>query len=373
MRGEGRIFLRGRVYWVAFYLRGVEQRESADTEDEQEARKYLKRRIREVGADLIGARKFTPARSRRITIGELIEALRENYRVRDKLSPQSDSHLDRAKEDWGKMRALDLTPEQYERYVAERLEKHDAPAFINRTTQLLNQAYSLAITRRHFNRDDVPTLTCLPVSNTRLNFIGDEEFKKLLAVLPNDGLRDFVEWLGASGMRKGEASLLCWSMVQGDELRIPGDICKNGYSRTLPLTDELATIIERRKAARSVEHEDGSTTLCEYVFHRDGRRIELFRKSWASACKKAGIPDAHVHDLRRSAARRLLKAGVNPLLACKVTGHKTTSMFARYAIIETDDIREALDQAAEYRKAEEKKAVEAAAKKAAEKAKVVSM
>jgi len=37
MRGQGRVFLRGQLYWLSFYLRGVELRESAKTSDEKEA------------------------------------------------------------------------------------------------------------------------------------------------------------------------------------------------------------------------------------------------------------------------------------------------------------------------------------------------
>ena len=45
-------------------------------------------------------------------------------------------------------------------------------------------------------------------------------------------------------------------------------------------------------------------------------------------------------------------------------------MFNRYGIFKTEDIREAMEQAAEYRLLQEKKAAE---KAAAEKAKIVSM
>jgi len=52
--------------------------------------------------------------------------------------------------------------------------------------------------------------------------------------LPAD-LKGFVGWLAATGMRKGEASLLRWEMVQGNELQIPATICKNEMARTIPL------------------------------------------------------------------------------------------------------------------------------------------
>jgi hypothetical protein len=65
-----------------------------------------------------------------------------------------------------------------------------------------------------------------------------------------------------------------------------------------------------------------------------------------------------------------VKSGVPTSIARKVTGHETDSMFNRYGIFKTEDIREAMEQAAEYRLLQEKKAAE---KAAAEKAKIVSM
>ena len=60
MRGEGRIFRRRRssFWWCEYYLHGEEFRESTKETDEKRALKYLKRRLKEVGADQIGAKRF---------------------------------------------------------------------------------------------------------------------------------------------------------------------------------------------------------------------------------------------------------------------------------------------------------------------------
>jgi integrase len=89
--------------------------------------------------------------------------------------------------------------------------------------------------------------------------------------------------------------------------------------------------------------------MSEYIFHRNGLPIASFRKAWAKACKLAGVTGKLVHDLRRCAAKNLVEAGVPIPVAMKITGHKTISMFQRYAIIEPKQQREALRQTELYR------------------------
>ena len=50
------------------------------------------------------------------------------------------------------------------------------------------------------------------------------------------------------------------------------------------------------------------------------------------------------HDLRRSAVRNLMAAGVNQSVAMRATGHQTISVFQRYRIVSDDDVRAALER-----------------------------
>jgi integrase len=215
----------------------------------------------------------------------------------------------------------------------------------------------------------------------RQGSFSEAELDVIISHLPAD-LQDFTRWYAVTGMRNGEAAKLTWRMVENDELRIPAKICKNRKDRTLPLTGELAEIIERRRAALPRE-KNGTVQMVEHIIHRDGDAVAELRKSWQTAaiaaglgimiCKKCGEqgPEKHCakckrprkyqgklfHDLRRTAVRNMVKAGVNTQVAKQWSGHKSDSMFQRYNIITTDDMREAAKRTEEYRKTQREKVV----------------
>jgi integrase len=79
----------------------------------------------------------------------------------------------------------------------------------------------------------------------------------------------------------------------------------------------------------------------DYVFTREGGTpVRDFRGAWSKACNAAGVPGLLFHDLRRSAARNLPRAGVAEGVIMKIGGWKTRSVFERYAIVSQSDIRD---------------------------------
>ena len=96
------------------------------------------------------------------------------------------------------------------------------------------------------------------------------------------------------------------------------------------------------------------------------RPITSFIKAFKTACRKVGYPGRIPHDMRRSAVRNLERAGVPRSVAMKLTGHRTESVYRRYAIADRRDLDVAVERldlfTSEFTsRAEERKRLEDAA------------
>ena len=86
-KGNGSIFQRGAVYWIKYYRNGKAYRETSGSDKESDARKLLKKRLGEI---VLG--RFVGPDAERVTIRELAEQYRTDYRVNQKESRQSRAH-----------------------------------------------------------------------------------------------------------------------------------------------------------------------------------------------------------------------------------------------------------------------------------------
>ncbi len=138
---------------------------------------------------------------------------------------------------------------------------------------------------------------------------------------------------------------------QAGWLRLEPGETKNGEGRMFPLTPELREILERQRV-RTEALERATGQIIPWIFHRNGKPIKGFRRAWLTACKRAGVPGRIPHDFRRTAVRNLERAGVNRSTAMKMIGHRTESIYRRYAIVDETMLREGAEKLSAFHETE---------------------
>ena len=219
-------------------------------------------------------------------------------------------------------------------------QSEDSPAgaaVINRSLACLRRM--LRIAYEDGKIQTVPVIRLLKEPPARKGFLELKKFETLSSLLPTH-LRPLVTLLYYDGVRLGEALQVEWPQVDLARRILRLHETKNDEPRIVPLPSVLVNML------RGVEPKVGR------VF--DGTNL---RKEWVTACAACGLgrkievegkkydpryEGLIVHDLRRSAVRNLVNAGVPETVAMKISGHKTRSVFDRYAIASEADLTMAM-------------------------------
>ena len=239
---------------------------------------------------------------------------------------------------------------------AKRIAEAAVKASINRSLSTLRSMYSRYAKDfgKKLSLSDIPTMPRFESEvsdNVGQGFISLETYEKIKKAMP-DHLRPLLEFQYFTGMRSGAAQQITWSMVVWDknvpvELVIPANLMKNRENWRIPLVGVLEPI------AKTLRDGDGFRGMDVPIFNAVN-----FRREWNRACASLGLGlldketqnyhGMHPHDMRRSAARNLIRAGVSQSVAMAITGHKTPAMFRRYDITDSSDVADALQRVAKF-------------------------
>jgi integrase len=263
---------------------------------------------------------------------------------------------------FGNMVLADIKLERIEEYKAARKAtttlrkdadgkpKETSGATVNRELALLRTILNKAVEWEYLDASPINWRRVEKFNeNGRERYLTADERERLFAALDDSGpiLRNFIILALNTGLRKGEIMGLRWANVNLDD----GLICleraqrKNNKVLRVPLNENALEVL--RRLPRVSEY-----VLCD---PESGERVLSFRKAFASACKKAGVKNLRIHDLRHTFGTMLNVRGVDLPTISSLLGHSSITMTSKYITPITEVQKRAVDCLVDARTPERKK------------------
>ena len=349
-----RLYKRGGVYCVTYQAGRKQIRRSLKTHDKQIAEQQRAK----LELDIHEARIFgkEPARSFKELMVNYLEAKQNSRgfsRLQDACKPLL-SYFDDSD-------VTQLQETHVEQYIIHR-GQCVSDGTIRREVGMLSAAFNHAIKKHHWRIDNPCVKAELPQTpKGRVRFLTYEEAKTLLQVADNPVdrkgnalanqykspvLRDFIELALNTGCRKGELLNLKWENINFATRLIVLEETKSGEWQSVPINEDARQVLVRRMRLRD---EVCSDTPWVFFHTRSaarakiGDRIRDVKTSFNTACRRAGIKDFHIHDLRHTFASWLVMNGTPLFEVSKLLRHASITMTERYAHLAPDHLQDAVN------------------------------
>jgi integrase len=204
-------------------------------------------------------------------------------------------------------------------YIERRQEADASNGTINRELSLLSAAINYARKEWDWDIPNPAQGRRLREPEGRVRWITRAEAAELVRTADEEPraphLGDFLRLALHTGMRLGEMLGLEWRRVdlQAGLLYLEADHTKAGKRRTVPINAVAREAIIGRKRFQAQHCPDTPWVFC----NKEGARVQSVKRSFATACRNAGIEDFRIHDLRHLAGVRSgsARGGARPFRA----------------------------------------------------------
>ena len=200
---------------------------------------------------------------------------------------------------------------------------------VNRYLAILSKTFNIAIANGLINHNPIKNTKRLRENNFKIRCLsyGEEKLLYKALELSPKYLRDIITIALNTAMRKSEILNLKWSNIDFRNDVIELLETKSGKSRIIPMNSKVIAVLT------SLEQSS------EYVFNIDGNKIGDIKKCWSTALRRAKIDNFRFHDLRHTAATRMIEKGVDIITVKEILGHADISTTMRYTHSKLDSKR----------------------------------
>jgi integrase len=230
------------------------------------------------------------------------------------------------------------------------------PVLANRTVSCASRMFSLALKPMAGEdrpwRDQAQGNPCKGIERNqeqaKERFLSPAEIAAVVGGLDAYGrtsAADCIRLILLTGCRPGEAMFATWAQfdAQPGFWIKPAATTKQRKEHRLPLSAPALQLIADLRARHRSELEPG-----DYVFpgQRAGQPLQQLRTCWDAVCKRAGLRDARIYDLRHTFAALGAGGGLGLPIIGRLLGHTQSRTTQRYAHLADDPLREAADKIA---------------------------
>jgi len=218
---------------------------------------------------------------------------------------------------------VEFTPSDITGPVVAQLLDHvgrDHPNMANRLRTVLALAMDRAVLLGEAQANPVRSIPRRPEAR-RTRHLEEPEIAAIRAQA-GPALRALIDLCRATGQRVGDLLRLRWSAVRPDGIEIRQS--KTGAALLIRRTPELDELLDRCRGLA------GALRSMHVICQRAGGKpysYTAMRDQWAAACQRAGVADAHLHDLRARAAHDARAQGLDPT---RLLGHTSPAQTRRY-------------------------------------------
>jgi len=180
---------------------------------------------------------------------------------------------------------------------------------------------SIAKQNKFIEKNPCSDVKKLKVDNQKIRFLTKEEENRLFEAIGEHWIKPIIITALQTAMRKSEILNLQFSCVNFTQRYIDLLKTKSGKPRQIPMSDKLFEVLNNQQRIK------------EYVFinpitkNRHGNINDIFPEF----LKKANIQNFVFHDLRHTAATRMVESGIDLVVVKEILGHsdiKTTMIYA---------------------------------------------
>jgi len=272
---------------------------------------------------------------RKIPFDEFAREFLEIYSRKKKLSwSRDETSIAHLSEYFKTCPLSEIAPDMIERYMAERTEAV-SPATVNRELSCLKTIFSKAVEWGKIEQNPTAKVKKFREPKGREVYLSDDEIRRLIAAATPAARAIFTVALG-TGMRKGEILGLKWENVKFRDgyIFIPDSETKSGKSRHIPISGAVAAVL------KAIPRE------ADYVFYNRAKknRVKDVKTAFRAAIRRAGLDSGiRFHDLRHSAASKMVREGVDLVTVSKILGHSSIQMTMRYAHPSPENLKRAVE------------------------------